>query len=288
MRLSTAARHALRGAQRLLPATRDGVLVLAYHLVEAGTSSPVDLPLRTFRRQMDEIRRHCRPSSLNEALAAWDDLAAATEPEEGPPRVVVTFDDAHENFYRVAWPVLREVGVPATLYVPTGFVDGEIASPIRQGKHLRPMTWEALADLAGEELVTLGSHGRGHVNLVRATRGEIERELVESRERMESRLGVVVDSYCYPEGGWTPSAEALVARSYRSAVIAGGRRARPGRTRRTAIPRVPIRRDMPDSLEPVLRAPVWLEERLAAGMRSLRWRRERWRAAGIGAGEARR
>lgn len=286
MKLSSTARQVLRSAQRLLPASSEGVLVLAYHLVEAGTSSAVDLPLRVFRRQIGEIVSRGRPSSLRDVLAAWDAPRPTASSGDDRPRVVVTFDDAHENFHGIAWPILRDAGVPVTLYVPTGFIDGEIDSPIRQGKHLAPMSWETLDKLVGEPLLTIGSHGRRHLNLARATYEESERELTDSRRRLESRLGIEVDSYCYPEGGWTPAMETLVSETYRSAVVAGGGRARPRRTRWTAIPRVPIRRDMPESLDPVLRAPVWLEERLAATVRSLRWRRDRQRRKAAGSRES--
>lgn len=274
MSLSTLSRKTIRTVQRFLPASSRGTVVLAYHLVDAGTSSPVDLPLRMFRSQVEELRRWCEPVSLQEALDRLVDSGGRPPPER--PAVVLTFDDAHHNFYRTAWPVLREAGIPATLYVPTAFIDGQIASPIRGAHGLRPMAWDQLAELADSGLVTIGSHGKMHKNLARATRREAEVELSESRERIESRLGIPVDSFCYPEGGWTRAIEPLVGRIYRSAVVAGGKRVHPGRTRLTAVPRVPVRRDMPDSLAPVLHAPVWLEEWLASGVRSLRWRRQRF------------
>ena len=43
------------------------------------------------------------------------DLMAA--PEE--PGIALTFDDAFVNFRDEAWPVLREHGLPVTVFVPT-------------------------------------------------------------------------------------------------------------------------------------------------------------------------
>ncbi|MEZ4663925.1 MAG: polysaccharide deacetylase family protein [Caldilineaceae bacterium] len=41
-----------------------------------------------------------------------------------PPRsVMVTFDDAYEDFAEVAWPIMQRYGVPATVFVATGFPD---------------------------------------------------------------------------------------------------------------------------------------------------------------------
>jgi hypothetical protein len=40
--------------------------------------------------------------------------------------VVLTIDDGYEDFYRLAFPILRKYGVPATFYVTTDFVDGRL------------------------------------------------------------------------------------------------------------------------------------------------------------------
>ncbi|MPY87940.1 MAG: polysaccharide deacetylase family protein [Luteitalea sp.] len=55
-------------------------------------------------------------------------LAELTESlVSGRPRqnaIVLTIDDGYEDFYKVAYPVLRKYDVPATLYVATDFIDG--------------------------------------------------------------------------------------------------------------------------------------------------------------------
>lgn len=275
--LSRIGRSAIRSLQALIPATEPGLVILGYHLVEGGAASPVDLPELTFARQMDEIRRLGEPLPLGTALGQ---LRSAPPAQDERPLVVVTFDDAYENFRRTAWPILRDKSIPVTLYVPTGFVDGRIDSPIRGAHDDAPLSWNRLETMAAHPLLTIGSHGVSHANLALATPEQARYELTASRERLEDRLGVTVDSFCYPEGGCTPRVEALAAEVYRSAVIAGGRRVTPGYRRMTALPRIPIRRDMPESLEPVLRSRIWLEEWIAARVRTLRWRRRR---AGIAA-----
>ena len=71
-----------------------------------------------FARQMEILARNYRVVSPAEVLAA---LA------EGKPlhrrSVLLTFDDAYDDFAENAWPVMKSLGLPVTLFVPTGFPD---------------------------------------------------------------------------------------------------------------------------------------------------------------------
>lgn len=264
------ARRALRVGQRVLPAAGGGVAILAYHLVGAGTGSPVDVPAATFRRHMEELLEVARPlplDRLDEALRA-----PAPASDESPERlpVVVTFDDAYRNFHQVAWPILRELSIPALLFVPIGFVEGEAAAPIRGTESLPACTWAELAEIREEGTVALGSHGLSHTDLRRLAPHEIRRELEGSQQRLAERLGGEPTSFAYPEGFAPTAARREAARLYRHAVVGGGRRTYPS-TPREALPRFPVRRDLP-SLSPLLETRVWLEEWLGARAREVRTR----------------
>lgn len=255
------ARRLVRGVNSLLPRPRGGVVVLTYHLVGAGTSSPVDVPLDMFREQIAWLASSGRVVPL---AAALDLLASGRATDEA--QVVLTFDDAYENFHRVAWPVLRAAGLPATLYVPVDFLDGA-PSPIRN-LTLPPCTWSQLRQMVAEGLA-VGSHTFAHRDLRACAPDELERDVRGSRRALEDRLQVAVDSFCYPRGLWSRAAERLVTQTYRSAVVSGGRRARPDRWAAHRLERVPVRSDLP-SLSAVVAAEVWLEERIATVIRQAR------------------
>ncbi len=100
--------------------------ILAYHRVLAQFDSETfdfDLDLVSasadgFREQMQLLQRRFQPMRLGDAVAAI---------RSGKPlpanAVVVTFDDGYDDNYRVAYPILRELGVPATFFVSTGHID---------------------------------------------------------------------------------------------------------------------------------------------------------------------
>lgn len=270
------ARRLLRAAQRLLPARRGGLTVLAYHLVGAGTGSPVDLPAELFRHQLDELVERARPVDLTAAVAALAGgrtASSAVEPADrhadDRPAVAITFDDAYCNFADHAWPLLAERGIPATLFVPVGFLDGDSPAPIRGTDHLPPVSWSELHDLAAAGLA-IGSHTWSHPDLTRLPADRVRDELRRSRAALEDRLGVPVRSFCYPRGLWSRRIEPLVGECYELATVGGGGRTLARRLRPLRIQRVPLRADGPESLRPVLDSPIWLEERLADAARRLR------------------
>jgi len=259
-----AGRRLLRTTQRLLPAAggeRRGGTVLAYHLVGAGTSGPVDLDPAVFRDQMDELRAIAEVVPLRA-------LAAADAPGERP-RVAVTFDDAYRNFFSHAWPVLAERALPATLFVPIGFVDGTHPPPIAGTDHLPPAAWEDLSTAAATGPLELGSHSWTHRDLRRLPPPELDREIAASRRHLAERVEREVTSFCYPRALWSRRVERRVAAEYARAVIGGGRRWSPSQSP-WRIQRVSLRRDGPPSLAPLLAAPVWLEEWAADRARRLR------------------
>ncbi len=52
-------------------------------------------------------------------------LARLADPRPGPRFACLTFDDGYRDNYELLYPLLGRLAVPATIYVTTGFVDGD-------------------------------------------------------------------------------------------------------------------------------------------------------------------
>jgi len=107
--------------------------------------------------------------------------------------VVLTFDDGYQDFYTEAFPILKEYEFNATVFLATGFIsDGALWF---KGK--RCLTWGEIWELAGLGF-RFGSHTITHPNLKSLNWDQIEREIGESRETIEERIGSRVESFSYP------------------------------------------------------------------------------------------
>lgn len=93
-----------------------GVTVLMYHRVTGAGEPFHGIALDAFRAQMAWLARHCEPIHPD-ALA--DRLA---RPSRRRPAVLVTFDDGYRDYHDNAWPVLRELRIPAVVFLATSFM----------------------------------------------------------------------------------------------------------------------------------------------------------------------
>lgn len=115
----------LRLAQVWPRSRPNGLTILAYHRVldmeeeDAFPGDPelVSASVACFRRQMVTLKRHWSPIPLVDAVKGVE-LG-----QRLPPRsVVVTFDDGHGDNYTHAYPILKELGIPATIFLSTGYI----------------------------------------------------------------------------------------------------------------------------------------------------------------------
>lgn len=112
--------------QRLRSASRHDLRVLAYHRV-LESAEPADFTFDTelisasaegFREQMLFLRKHFQPMRFDEVLDCADQGRPLPE-----GAVLVTFDDGYDDNHRVAFPILRELGMSAMFFVSTGHID---------------------------------------------------------------------------------------------------------------------------------------------------------------------
>lgn len=112
------ARASIAGTTRLTG--KSGLMVLIYHRVlpQPDPMLPDEADAAMFTMQMSVISRYFRVAPLQQALGELQQGRLRT------PTVAVTFDDGYADNLEVALPVLERFGIPATVFVAPGFLDG--------------------------------------------------------------------------------------------------------------------------------------------------------------------
>jgi len=208
--LRTAAKGSFAAADLFL-GDWPGPRILIYHQIGAGSGLQMDLSTEMFRGHVEWLLDHGRIVGLGDALSAADD-------PESKGRFVLTFDDGYADFYENGFPLLRELGIPFTLYLTSGHIEtGELLHP---GD--RPLSWHQVDDMLSTGLVTLGAHTHTHPDLRGLSVEEIEEEVGESNRLIEARTGHYPEHFAYPKGLWDQTAETVVRANYSTAVLGGG------------------------------------------------------------------
>ncbi|HLO98301.1 MAG TPA: polysaccharide deacetylase family protein, partial [Fimbriimonas sp.] len=107
--------------------------------------------------------------------------------------IVLTFDDNYQSFYDLAWPILKEKGYPAAMFVHTAFVGKTEGRP--------KMSWDTLKELAADPLMTIGGHTINHFLDLKDRDINVQRdELTISKTELETQLNITIDYLAYPNG----------------------------------------------------------------------------------------
>src|SRR4051812_25859536 len=149
----------------------------------------------TFRSQLAFLKEHHHPVIPLRALISY---LQGHSPAPPPGAVVITADDGHRSVFTEMLPVVREYGVPVTLFIyPSAISNASYA-----------MTWQQLETLKGTGLFDIQSHTYWHPNF------KIEKrrlspdayhtfatmQLVKPRATLERKTGIRPDLLAWPFG----------------------------------------------------------------------------------------
>lgn len=146
------------------------------------------------------------------------ELTASRPPARSKAAVCFTFDDAFANVLENAVPVLRQYGVPGSIFAVSENLGSRPQwrmEPTHSDAGEPIMTAAQLREIVADGVCTLGSHTCTHPILADLPPAALSRELRESRERLSELAGRPVADLALPHGSFTgPVIEAALAAGY--------------------------------------------------------------------------
>ena len=191
------------------PRTDRPLGMLTYHRV---TPAVTGLPLpehnvepRRFREQLEGLLARGFTFWPLKRVLEYHDLNQSI-----PPRTaVITFDDGYENVFTNAWPVLRELDLPATVFVTTSFLDADEPFPFDEwGKRyagqaplssFRPLRTDQCIEMHTDGLFEIAAHTHSHQDFHGRPR-EFFDDIKKCTNTLTDMLGVSELTFSFPFG----------------------------------------------------------------------------------------
>jgi len=241
--------------------------ILFYHRFSKDSANDFELPhlrIRDFEKQMWHIKNWYKVITMDELA---DRLASKRK--NGTPCVAITIDDGYFNNYTLAYPILKRLNLPATIYLSTGFVgtkkstwvdevmdmfliskkesislpelfDNEVfdlSTPekkreaflklfekmlsieherktslmeellkildveedIKNNAKRKMLVWSEIIEMSGNN-ISFEAHTVSHPTLSKMELSEAKREILESRNEIEMKIGSKVKHFAIPNG----------------------------------------------------------------------------------------
>lgn len=168
------------------------VPVLTYHDLAPAAKGRMVMGAKGFEEQMRYLKANgFRVVTLKEYVEF-----VSLQRQLPQKSVLITFDDGYRSFLRYGYPLLKELGFSATLFIYTDYV----------AAGGNAFTWPELKKLSDEGFF-VQAHSKSHGDMVRA-RGEgaaeydrrLEAELVQPKALFQKHLGYAPDIIAYPYG----------------------------------------------------------------------------------------
>jgi peptidoglycan/xylan/chitin deacetylase (PgdA/CDA1 family) len=181
------------------PRRRRRVVVLCYHSIHPSLPFASAAP-ELFRQHLRWLKAHCDVVPLRALLGSRRHSGGTR------PIVAITFDDGYKDNYTYAFPLLKEAGAPATIFVTTGFIEADpgvvgtfcdlygVAPELVGG-----LSWPQIREMR-QGGVEFGAHTHTHPNLSFIGAARATTEIRTSKDILEAHLREPVATFAYPFG----------------------------------------------------------------------------------------
>jgi peptidoglycan/xylan/chitin deacetylase (PgdA/CDA1 family) len=186
------------------------VPVIQYHMIDMPSLGARVrggfTPPKRFAKQMKYLKSHGYSFFTASELIEY-----YLERRQFPPRgLTITFDDGCLDNYTNAFPVLRELGIKATMFIVPSCIGETHCKALALGEPPRPhVTREQILEM-NRFGIEFGSHSMNHRLFHQIPRSDVQYEVESSKLFLENLLQKPCKTFAYPAGYYTSEAERII------------------------------------------------------------------------------
>ena len=193
---------------------KTNIPALMYHNINAdydGKRASVEITPERFKEHMVTLKNEGYTAIFFDEYVSY--LNGKTSLPEKP--ILITFDDGYLNNYTLGFPILKETGMKATIFIITGRMglQGDVTFP--------HFTWEQALEMEKSGFVDIQSHTQYHGYLTKMSDASAVLELRKSKYSIEKNLNKKVEFLAYPYGDCNEEIIEIAKKAgYKAAVLA--------------------------------------------------------------------
>lgn len=199
--------------RRLRNQIRPTARILLYHRIADVKNDPYLLAVspNNFQKQLQYLKNDFRLVSLRQLVGELKTRKITDN------TIAITFDDGYaDNLYN-AVPILKELGIPATIFITAESIGQNIFYWDKDNPDAgRPLSAEELQQLTATALLEVGAHTLTHPRLSKISSEKQEKEIFKSKEQLEATAHKLILGFAYPFGdknSFTPDIINLVKKA---------------------------------------------------------------------------
>jgi peptidoglycan/xylan/chitin deacetylase (PgdA/CDA1 family) len=182
-------------------ANRRGVTILMYHRVNVieGIPSALVISPKKFEEQMGFVKSFCDILRLEDLIDIYANKKLL--PRRRRPQIIITFDDGYRDNYLNAYPILKKLKIPASIFLVTGFIGTD--KKLSLYAHMPSpdmLNWQEVNLMQDQVFFCL--HTDNHPHLPQLTYGQQKDEIKKCATTLKKNLsgGKGNEVFAYPYG----------------------------------------------------------------------------------------